>query len=92
MKQARRLADDIDAIRGRVHAVVMLQRILSAAPNASAFLPSRVIADSQDHLLSIWVDSTLSFIQPAARLPTQARSHSIEARRESLFIQGEAET
>jgi hypothetical protein len=51
-KQARRLADESCAIRGRVHAVVMLQRILSAAPNATAFLPSRVIADSEYHLLS----------------------------------------
>jgi len=31
MKQARRLADESRAIRGRVQAVVMLQRILPAA-------------------------------------------------------------
>jgi len=37
-KAAFNLADGIRALSGRVHAVVMLERILSAAPNAISFL------------------------------------------------------
>jgi hypothetical protein len=92
MHQAFKLTDDIRALRGRVHALVMLQRIRSAAPNATSFLMSRVIAELECHALPAQVDSTCIKDQPASRLSIQPRSHSIEARRETSLIQCEAET
>jgi hypothetical protein len=66
-EQARRLADDINAIRGRVHAVVMWQLLIPPHRTRSLFL-SRARADAECRVLASWVDSTLPNIQLAARM------------------------
>ncbi len=61
----------------RVERRVMAERILSATPNDSWISNCRVIAVIECHVPSYWVDSILTYIQPASRIiPSTLQSHN----------------
>jgi len=64
----------------------------SAAPNAASFLTGNVIADSEYHVLSSWVDSPRIALQPASPLFIQCLKRTTEARRETSSIERKAQT